>query len=97
MIIDYTAEEAESSGEYSKLVGRRDFLMGLRKWSQPVIVGIVLGGFVAPELEAGWVNAGGRWVCKGRGASGGARSINRHRCSINLGRSVDSMSEAAAR
>jgi hypothetical protein len=97
MINDYTAEEGESSVEYSKLVARRDFLMGLRKWSQPVIAGIVLGGFVAPESEAGWLNAGGRWVCKGRGTSGGARSINRHWCPINLERSVASISEAAAR
>lgn len=48
---------------------RRNFLLGLGKWSKAVIGGVVLGGLLAPGRDAnawGWVNrdGGGRgsWV-----------------------------------
>ena len=62
------------------LKSRRDFLVGLKKWSKIVIGGILVGGaLVGPDREAeagwinrrggggGWVNRGGSWVNRGGG------------------------------
>ena len=49
---------------------RRDFLKSLGKWSTIIIGGIALGGVVAPEESAGWLNGGGGWV-NARGGGGG--------------------------
>ena len=41
---------------------RRNFLLGLGKWSKAVIGGVVMGGLLAPGRDAnawGWANRGG--------------------------------------
>lgn len=46
---------------------RRNFLLGLGKWSKAVVGGVLLGGVLAPGRDArawGWANGGG-----GRGGS----------------------------
>lgn len=51
---------------------RRDFLIGLGKWSKAVIGGVVLGGALLPGKEAeavGWSNHG-NWVNLGGGGPG---------------------------
>ncbi len=51
---------------------RRDFLIGLGKWSKAVIGGVVLGGVMLPGKEAeavGWSNHG-NWVNLGGGGPG---------------------------
>src|SRR5262245_61819484 len=74
----------------AELLRRRDFLKSLKKWSQIVIGGIVLGGLSPNKTDAGaaWVNSrggwvnggGGGWVNRGgtwvKGGSGGW--VNRH-------------------
>lgn len=47
-----------------ELLRRRDFLKSLKKWSQVVIGGIVLGAIAPTQSEAGWVNrrGGGGWL-----------------------------------
>ena len=47
--------------EEDDLLGRRDFLKGLKKWSQIVIGGVVLGGIAPTQTEAGWINRRGGW------------------------------------
>ncbi len=63
-----------------ELICRRDFLKSMKKWSQAVIGGIVLGALVpSSETEAGWVNSRGSWVNHGGGggwANRGASWIN---------------------
>ena len=49
--------DAESND--AQLKNRRDFLKSLGKWSTIIIGGIALGGVVAPEDSAGWLNGGG--------------------------------------
>jgi len=75
------------------LLSRRDFLLGLKKWSKVVIGGALLGGLVLhPEKQAeagvGWVNrrggwGGSRWINGGGGGGwynrhGGGGWYNRH-------------------
>ncbi len=60
--------DAESNDAQRK--DRRDFLKSLGKWSTIIIGGIALGGIVAPEDSAGWLNGGGGWV-NARGGGGG--------------------------
>src|SRR5262249_49358879 len=63
MIDDAITPDDFYAGRQEEFMRRRDFLIGLRKWSQAVIGGIVLGGFVATaESEAGWVDSRGSWV-----------------------------------
>src|SRR5919205_1589341 len=46
-----------------RLVSRRDFLAGLRKWSAAVIGVAVAGAVLLPgEMASGWVNGRGSWV-----------------------------------
>ena len=60
--------DAESND--AQLKNRRDFLKSLGKWSTIIIGGIALGGVVAPDESAGWLNGGGGWV-NARGGGGG--------------------------
>jgi hypothetical protein len=60
---------AEASHE-AELLRRRDFLKSLKKWSQVVIGGVVLGGLLpGSEPEAGgvWINSRGGWINGGGG------------------------------
>ena len=64
--------DAESNDVQRK--NRRDFLKSLGKWSTIIIGGIALGGVVAPDETAGWLNGGGgSWV----NARGGGGWVNR--------------------
>jgi hypothetical protein len=83
-----TAEEVE-------ILRRRDFLKSLKKWSQAVIGGVVLGALVpGSRAEAGWVNSRGSWVNGGGGGwanrggswvNGGGGWINRGGSWVNGG------------
>jgi len=62
--------------EEREIQSRRDFLLGLGKWSQAVIVGAVAGGALLtqrPAQAASWLNRrGGRgagWINGGGGGS----------------------------
>jgi hypothetical protein len=51
---------------------RRNFLLGLGKWSAAVVAGAVFGGVIQPrDAQAGWINnrggGGGGWVNGGGG------------------------------
>jgi len=65
-----------------RLVSRRDFLAGLRKWSVAAI-GAAVGGAVLLRSEnaAGWVNRRGSWI-NGPGAGGW---VNRRTTWVNGG------------
>lgn len=53
----------EEKDEEQRLLSRRDFLAGLRKWSAAVIGVAVAGTVLLPgEEAAGWVNSRGSWV-----------------------------------
>lgn len=58
------------SKDEKRLVSRRDFLAGLRKWSVAAI-GAAVGGSVLLRSEdaAAWVNRRGSWI-NGPGAGG---------------------------
>jgi hypothetical protein len=73
---DKTSEPwpSEPEAEDLELRDRREFLVGLGKWSKVVIGGVLLGGVLAPDREAGaqgwssqggsggiWYNSGGGW------------------------------------
>ena len=83
-----TAEDVES-------LCRRDFLKSLKKWSQAVIGGVVLGALIpGSRAEAGWVNSRGSWVNGGGGGwanhggswvNGGGGWINRGGSWVNGG------------
>ncbi|MEE4378746.1 MAG: hypothetical protein V2J55_14735 [Candidatus Competibacteraceae bacterium] len=66
---------AESDDE-KILNSRRDFLLGLGKWSKAVIGGVVLGSLITPdqtaEARGSWINrrGGGGWA-NHRGGGGG--------------------------
>jgi hypothetical protein len=63
--------------EELELLRRRDFLNSLKKWSQAVIGGVVLGTLVAgSKAEAGWVNSRGGWVNGGGWANHGGGWVN---------------------
>ena len=78
-------EEVENNTEESELKSRREFLIGLGKWSKVIIGGAVFGGLLTVDKEAqawvnrrgggGWVNrrgSGGRGWVNGRGYGGGS-------------------------
>jgi hypothetical protein len=64
-----------------RLVSRRDFLAGLRKWSGAAI-GVAIGGSVLLRSEnaAAWVNRRGSWI---NGPAGGW--VNRRTTWVNGG------------
>ncbi len=80
--------DAHESDEEKRLLSRRDFLVGLRKWSTIIIGGALLSS-VLPQPEASawvngrvggggsaaWVNGRGGWV--NRAGGGGAAWVNR--------------------
>jgi hypothetical protein len=74
---DQSTEELQTE---AKLVSRRNFLIGLRKWSAIVIGSALVGGVLLPEETAGWVNSRGSWV---NGRAGGW--VNRGGSWINGG------------
>ena len=61
--------QADAESNDAQLKNRRDFLKSLGKWST-IIIGIAIGGTVAPDDSAGWLNGGGGWV-NARGGGGG--------------------------
>jgi hypothetical protein len=76
--------------EEAELLRRRDFLKGLKKWSQVVISGIVLGEALSSKAEAGaWANHGRAWVNRGGGgwvnhhSGGGSGWANHGRAWVN--------------
>jgi hypothetical protein len=67
-----TKQELEQDIEDQKLVSRRDFLSGLRKWSAAVIGVAIAGAVLVPgKTASGWVNGRGGWV-NGAGGGGGS-------------------------
>ncbi|NJN46891.1 MAG: hypothetical protein HC808_10900 [Candidatus Competibacteraceae bacterium] len=80
---------AESDDERI-LNSRRDFLLGLGKWSKAVIGGVVLGSLITPdqtaEARGSWVNrrgyGGGSWI---NGSGGGVGWVNRGGGWVNRG------------
>lgn len=55
---------------------RREFLLGLGKWSIVVIGAVIGGGLVHSAAEAGWINSrggwgGGGWINAVGGGGGG--------------------------
>ena len=76
---DSELEQGEETAREKRLVGRRDFLRGLKKWSAAVIGGAVFGTLAAPEARAGWINRRGGWV------NGGGSWVNRGGSWVNRG------------
>ena len=68
-------EQVEEAAREKNMIGRRDFLKGLQKWSAIVIGAADLGSIAAPEAAA-WVNGRGAWV-NGHGGGGSAAWVNR--------------------
>ena len=75
-------EPTGNAAEEQELRSRREFLIGLGKWSRAVIVGAVAGGAMLAEkpAQAGWLNRrgccrGGSWV---DGGGGGGSWANRN-------------------
>ena len=69
-------EPTDSGGEKQDMQSRREFLIGLSKWSRVVVTGAVFGGGMLTHkaADAGWINrrgccVGGSWV-DGRGSGG---------------------------
>ena len=66
--MDQELQKQEETEEERKLVTRRDFLSGLRKWSAAVIGVAVAGGvLLRGETASGWVNGRGGWINGGGG------------------------------
>lgn len=82
----------DNSPDDEELLNRRDFLVGLKKWSKIVIGGALLSGALSvPKASAGawinrwggggaWGNGGGHWHNHGGswGNGGGGSWANRH-------------------
>lgn len=80
---DIVKQKDEKDDGETELMRRRDFLVGLKKWSKAVIGAIVLGQLVnEAEAEAAWVNRRGSWV-----NGGGAAWANRGASWANRGAS----------
>lgn len=69
-------DTADAAEEREELQSRRNFLIGLGKWSRAVIVGAVAGGAMLSDkpARAGWLNrrgccVGGGWI---NGKNGGS-------------------------
>lgn len=83
---DSEIRREDNAPEGEELLKRRDFLIGLKKWSKIVIGGALLSGVLTgPEASAGgwinrrgggwgWINGGGTWGNGGTvwGNSGGS-------------------------
>ncbi len=82
----------DNSADENELINRREFFVGLKKWSKVVIGGAIAGSAIAnanqEALAASWANRrggyrGGGWVNRGGGGGawvnrrGGAGWINR--------------------
>jgi hypothetical protein len=78
MADDNHAQQMADTAEEAELLRRRDYLKSLKKWSQAVIGGVILGALVpGSKAEAGWVNTRGSWVNGGGGwANRGASWVN---------------------
>lgn len=88
-----TAPEPDPASAEAQRQGRRDFLLGLGRWSKVAIGVALFGGLAAPESDAvagawvnrrgGWINGGGGWINGGggggwlNGRGGGGGWINR--------------------
>lgn len=78
---DKELEQDEKVVDKQKLVSRRDFLVGLRKWSAAVIGVTIVGGVLLPEETRGqWINRRATWV-----NGGGGGWINRGGTWVNRG------------
>jgi hypothetical protein len=65
---DELIQNPDESVQEQRLISRRNFLAGLRKWSTAVIGVAIVGGVLLPEeVDAGWVNGRGSWVNRGGG------------------------------
>ncbi len=64
-------EDANKSDEEKRLLSRRNFLIGLRKWSTIIIGGALLSSVLPQQEASGWVNGRGGWVNGGRGGTAG--------------------------
>jgi hypothetical protein len=64
---DKEARQIEDAPDEQELTSRRDFLLSLKKWSQAVIGGVVLGSLVPSSEASAWVNRRGSWVNGGGG------------------------------
>ena len=74
-------KELDHELDEQRLLSRRDFLAGLRKWSAAVIGVAVAGAVLLPgETASGWVNGRGSWV-----NGGGGGWVNRGGSWINGG------------
>jgi hypothetical protein len=79
MAEDRRLEQDEEAGAEQELLDRREFLIGLRKWSAAVIGGVVLGTLMAQEEArgaAGWINSRGGWVNGAAWANRGVGWVN---------------------
>jgi hypothetical protein len=67
---EQTAAQADDERQAQS---RRDFLIGLGKWSRVVVAGAVFGGAALTQnpAAAAWINRRGGWI-NGRGGSGGS-------------------------
>ena len=81
-------EDIQEPDEEQRLLNRRNFLVGLQKWSAIIIGGTLLAGALPPPEasawvngrvggggSAAWVNGRGGWINGGGG--GGATWVNR--------------------
>ena len=64
-------EDANKSDEEKRLLSRRNFLIGLRKWSTIIIGGALLSSVLPQQEASGWVNGRGGWVNRGGGGTAG--------------------------
>jgi hypothetical protein len=64
---DNKTKQIEDVADEQELTSRRDFLQSLKKWSQAVIGGVVLGSLVPGSEASAWVNSRGSWVNGGGG------------------------------
>ena len=78
---DEKVQTPKDDDEEQRLLSRRDFLSGLRKWSAAAIGVALVGGVLSrDEARAGWVNGRGGWV-----NGGGVGWVNRSTAWVNGG------------
>ena len=71
------SEQETQEPSEQELRTRRSFLKSLGRWSAIIIGTAALGGSIAPEDAAGWVNGRAAWVNGRGGGGGGAAWVNR--------------------